>query len=157
MALKDLFKRKKKKAKTLKSAKIKKPASTKKDETDKEKTAAKKTEKEKKETKKTTLPKKEKKRAKSEAFRILKSPHVTERATDLVAKNRYVFNVWKRTNKNEIKKAVEDIYGVDVLNVRIINVPAKKRKLGRIEGERAGYKKAIVRVKEGQKIEILPR
>lgn len=88
---------------------------------------------------------------------ILKGPHVTEKATDLSEKNKYIFKVYSRANKTEIKKAVRDIYGVDVLSVRIINIPARKKRLGRREGWQAGYKKAIVKTKEGQKIEILPR
>lgn len=93
----------------------------------------------------------------SQGYRILKSPHVTEKATDLAGKNQYVFRVFPEANKIETKKAIEDTYGVDVVSVRIINVPAKKRRLGRTKGMKAGYKKAIVRVKEGQKIEVLPR
>jgi len=92
-----------------------------------------------------------------QGYRILKSPHVTEKATDLVEKNQYVFRVFPEANKIEMKKAIEDTYGVDVVSVRMINVPAKKRRLGKTKGVKAGYKKAIVRVKEGQKIEVLPR
>ena len=92
-----------------------------------------------------------------EAYRILKTPHVTEKATDLVKKNQYVFKVYSRANKVEIKKAIEDLYGVDVLGVKVINLPPKRRRLGKIMGWRKGYKKAIVRIKEGQKIEVLPR
>jgi len=93
----------------------------------------------------------------SEAYKILKTPQVTEKATDLVKKNQYVFKVYSRTNKNEVKKAIESVYGVDVISVRVINVPAKRRRLGRQRGWRKGYKKAIVKIKEGQKIEVLPR
>jgi large subunit ribosomal protein L23 len=82
---------------------------------------------------------------------------VTEKATDLVKKNQYVFKVWSGVNKTEIKKAIEDLYGVDVISVKIINVPRKRRRLGRIRGWRKGYKKAIVRIKEGQKIEVMPK
>jgi len=92
-----------------------------------------------------------------EAYRILKTPQVTEKATDLVKKNQYVFKVYSRANKNEVKKAIESVYGVDVISVRIINVPAKRRRLGRQRGWRKGYKKAIVKIKTGQKIEVLPR
>ncbi len=91
------------------------------------------------------------------AYRVLKGPHITEKATDLINKNQYVFEVFPRAGKTEIKRAVEDLYGVNVVSVRIINVPSKKRRLGRIEGERKGYKKAIVKITEGQKIEVLPR
>ena len=82
---------------------------------------------------------------------------MTEKATELAKKNQYVFKVWPRANKVEIKKAIEDIYGVDVVSVKIIKVPRKRRRLGRISGWRKGYKKAIVKIKEGQKIEVLPR
>ena len=68
-----------------------------------------------------------------------------------------MFEVWPETNKTEIKKAVEGVYGVDVIKVKIIKVPRKKRRLGRISGFKQGYKKAIVKIKKGQKIEILPR
>lgn len=88
---------------------------------------------------------------------IIKSPHITEKATDLTKKNQYVFKVEPNANKIEIKKAIEKLYGVDVLSVKIINVPKKRRRLGRISGWRKGYKKAIVRIKEGQKIEVLPK
>ena len=92
-----------------------------------------------------------------EAWKILKSPHVTEKATDLVGKNQYIFKVWPRANKTEVKKAIENIFGVDVVGVRIINVPRRKRRLGRREGFRKGYKKAIAKIRKGQKIEVLPR
>ena len=82
---------------------------------------------------------------------------MTEKATDLTSKNQYIFKVFPGSNKNQVKKAVEDVYGVDVINVNIVNIPKKRRRLGRIEGWRRGYKKAIVRIKEGQKIEVLPR
>lgn len=103
------------------------------------------------------VPKTTKKTKPGEAYRILKTPHVTEKATDLAEKNQYIFKVSSQANKIEVKKAVQGIFGVDVVSVKIINVPAKKRRLGRIEGFRKGYKKAIVRIKEGQKIEVLPR
>ena len=92
-----------------------------------------------------------------EAWRVLKTPQVTEKATGLVGQNQYVFKVWPRANKVETKKAIEDLYGVDVISVKIIKVPRKRRRLGRISGWRRGYKKAIVKIKEGQKIEVLPR
>jgi len=92
-----------------------------------------------------------------EAWKILRTPQVTEKATELAKQNQYVFKVYARANKTEIKKTIEDLYGVDVLDVKIIRVPAKRRRLGRIRGWRKGYKKAIVKIKEGQKIEIMPR
>lgn len=84
---------------------------------------------------------------------ILLSPHVTEKATNQ-GPTQSVFKVDPRANKIEIRKAIESLYHVDVVKVRIINVPKKQRKLGRSQGWKSGYKKALVEVKEGQKIEI---
>lgn len=91
------------------------------------------------------------------AWMVIKEPHITEKATILAEKNEYVFKVFPKANKPEIKKAIEEMYGVEVEDVRIINVHKKRRRRGRVEGWRKGYKKAIVKVKEGQTIEILPR
>jgi len=91
------------------------------------------------------------------AYKVLRVPHVTEKATSLVGKNQYVFKIWSDSNKKEVKKAVESVFGVEVTAVKIINVPKKKRRLGRIKGFRKGYKKAIIRIREGQKIELLPK
>lgn len=100
---------------------------------------------------------KEKKKVYSGAYKSLKAPHITEKATDLTKNNQYIFRVWPKTNKIEIKKSVESIYKVKVVAVKVINVSPRKRKLGKVEGVKKGYKKAIVKVKKGQKIEILPR
>jgi len=97
------------------------------------------------------------KKVSQDAYRILKWPHVTEKATALVGLNQYVFNVYKGANKTAIKKTVEDVYGVKVVSVKIIKIPRKQRRLGRIQGWRQGYKKAIIKLAKGQKIEILPR
>jgi large subunit ribosomal protein L23 len=91
------------------------------------------------------------------AWRVLKMAHVTEKATALAENNRYVFNVYPTINKTQIKKSVEDIYGVNVVSVNIINIPAKRRRLGKTLGWKSGYKKAIVQLKEGQEIELMPR
>ncbi len=92
------------------------------------------------------------------AYKVLASPHVTEKATDLGEKNKYVFKVMPKANKIEIKKAVQDLYGVEVIGVSIINIHRKKTRIGRRrEGWKKGYKKAIVSIKKGQKIEIMPR
>lgn len=91
------------------------------------------------------------------AYRVLVSPHITEKATDLGKENKYVFKVFPKTNKIEIKKAIEGLYGVDVVSVRIINVPRRQRRVGKQMGWRKGYRKAIVKIKKGQKIEIMPR
>ena len=102
--------------------------------------------------------KKSKRKISGVAYRVLVEPHVTEKASDLTERNKYVFKVLPNANKIEIKKAVESLYGVDVSGVRIINIHRKKRRVGRKrEGWKKGYKKAIVKIKKGQKIEIMPR
>lgn len=88
------------------------------------------------------------------SYEVIKEPHISEKSTNLSQENKYVFKVYKETNKPEIKKAVEGIYGVNVLSVNIIKIPKKKRRIGKTEGFRKGYTKAIVELKEGQKIEI---
>ena len=126
----------------------------------KEKPLKEKPSKKKEVVKKTEQLKKEETRKKkgfSESYQVLKAPHITEKATDLAENNQYVFKVWPKSNKIEIKKAIKSIYGVDVLSVRIINIPSKKRRLGKTIGLKRGYKKAIIKIKQGQKIEVLPR
>ncbi len=136
MALKDIFKTKKEEEKKeIKKEKIKK--------------------KERKEKKQEKKQDKKKKSSDDFSYKILKCPHITEKSTILSEDNQYVFEVYNKANKIEIRKAVESLYGVDVLNVQIIKVPRKKRRIGRVSGWRKGYKKAIVRIKEGQKIEDL--
>ncbi|PIU16198.1 50S ribosomal protein L23 [bacterium (Candidatus Gribaldobacteria) CG08_land_8_20_14_0_20_39_15] len=88
---------------------------------------------------------------------VLRVPQITEKAVALQDQNQYVFKVAKGSSKSEVKKAIKEVYGVDVLKVRIINVPAKKKRLGRTSGWQSGYKKAMVAIKKGQIIEILPR
>lgn len=121
--------------------------------------------KEKKVSKKKPSPKKEevkiespkaKKALSPREARMVKFPHITEKSSRLAQENKYVFRVEGWVNKNEAKKAVEKIYGVDVKGVSIVNIPSKKRRLGKYSGWKKGFKKAIVKVKKGQKIEIMP-
>lgn len=99
----------------------------------------------------------ERKKISKVAYRVLKEPHVTEKATDLAGEGQYVFKVYQGANKNEVKKAIEGLYNVEVRDVKVIRVPPKKRRLGRLEGWRKAYKKAVIKLKQGQKIEVLPR
>lgn len=89
----------------------------------------------------------------SDIFTI-KKPHITEKATDLNAIGKYVFMVEPSATKNEIKKALKKIYSVDVVKIQTITRPAKEKKFRSRAGIKVGYKKAIVTLKEGQKIEI---
>lgn len=90
------------------------------------------------------------------AWRILRAPHVTEKSADLANINQYVFKVIGNPAKREVKKAIEETHSVSVKKVRKISVPGKQRRRGRHVGWKPGYKKMIVALKEGDKIEVLP-
>lgn len=90
----------------------------------------------------------------SDAFKILLHPVVTEKTTYLEGDNQYCFEVSPRTNKIEIKKAIEGIFGVHVESVRVANSKGKQVRYGRMSGVRKNRKKAIVTVKKGERIEI---
>ncbi len=85
---------------------------------------------------------------------LIKKPHITEKSTALNKIGKYVFIVEPSATKNEIKKAVKRIYGVDVVKVEIINRPAKRRRFRGQRGRQAGYKKSIVTLKQGQRIDV---
>ncbi len=66
--------------------------------------------------------------------------------------NAYVFRVDRRANKKEIKEAVERGFGVKVVHVRTMTIPGKPKRLNRFEGRTPAWKKAIVKLKEGEQI-----
>jgi large subunit ribosomal protein L23 len=88
------------------------------------------------------------------AYKFLVEPWITEKSHDAMAGNKYIFRVAKDSNKREIKETTENLYNVTVTAVRTINIHRKKRVYGRTSGWKAGYKKAIVTLKEGDKIEL---
>ncbi|MDD4661757.1 MAG: 50S ribosomal protein L23 [Candidatus Pacebacteria bacterium] len=90
----------------------------------------------------------------SEHFNMIKKPCITEKASFLAESNFYTFEIDKRFNKIEVKDFIERKYNVHVELVRIINVPKKPKKRGLIKGFRSGFKKAIVRVKAGEQIDL---
>jgi len=90
----------------------------------------------------------------AEAYGIILNSHITEKVGLMNAENKYVFKVYKKSNKIQIKKAIEKLYKVDVKGVTVISVPSKSRRVGRYEGTKPGYKKAIVTLKEGNKIDV---
>ncbi len=89
----------------------------------------------------------------SGAYRVLRSAHVSERASYLMGMNQYVFVVTDKATKPEIKKQIEKRYHVKVLAVRIVRLPGKMKQIGRRQGFRPGIKKAIIRLAEGDVIE----
>ncbi|HVZ10949.1 MAG TPA: 50S ribosomal protein L23 [Candidatus Paceibacterota bacterium] len=85
--------------------------------------------------------------------RALRHIHVSEKAARLTGLRQYVFNVEPAANKQEIKKQVEKMFNVKVTGVNVVNVPSKKRLIGRYMGTKSGYRKAIVTLAEGYAIE----
>lgn len=91
-----------------------------------------------------------------DSYDIIKAPLLTEKGAKLKeAHNKIVFKVDRDTNKIEIKRAIEEIFNVKVLNVSTIHQKGKKKRFGRKIGKRPDWKKAIVTLKAGEKLEIL--
>ncbi|MBR0417075.1 MAG: 50S ribosomal protein L23 [Firmicutes bacterium] len=84
-------------------------------------------------------------------YDVLLRPVVTERSMDDTADKKYTFIVDKRANKTEIKAAVEEAFGVQVVSVNTANFQGKLKRQGRFEGYTAAYKKAIVKLSESSK------
>lgn len=82
---------------------------------------------------------------------IIIKPIVTENSMDLMADKKYTFVVDKKSNKTEIKNAVEQVFGVKVEKVNTMNMLGKKKRMGVHVGKRADWKKAIVTLTEGSK------
>lgn len=86
---------------------------------------------------------------------IIVKPLITERSVADMEFNKYTFKVDLKANKIDIKHAVEEIFKVKVLDVKTMIVKGKVKRMGRFEGKRPDWKKAIVTLKEGDKIEII--
>lgn len=85
---------------------------------------------------------------------VLVSPHITEKATSLGKENAYVFKISPEANKIMVKQAIKKVYGVTPQKINITYKPSKKRLVRGKFGTRTGFKKAVVYLKEGDKIEI---
>jgi len=88
------------------------------------------------------------------AYQNLVRPIMTEKVSGLGTQNQYVFEVESRTNKVEIKKAIQNIYNVKVQKVNIINICGRTVRYGRNYGRTKNWKKAIVILEAGEKIGI---
>ncbi|QHX36180.1 50S ribosomal protein L23 [Spiroplasma sp. TIUS-1] len=86
---------------------------------------------------------------------VIKKPLLTEKTYASRANNEYAFIVDKKANKVQIKKAFETIFNVKVEEVRTMNYDGKAKRMGKFEGTKASYKKAIIKLKDGEKFEIL--
>ena len=90
-------------------------------------------------------------------FNILQRPIISEKALGLESKGEYVFMVAGHANKSEVKKEVEKKYSVKVERVNMITYQPKKVLLRGRVGSKSGFKKAMVKLLHGHKIELLPK
>ena len=87
-------------------------------------------------------------------FDVLRAPQMTEKTLSLKEEaNQFAFEVDPRANKIQIKESIEKSFKVSVLKVRTMNVRGKKKRLGRYQGLKSSWKKAIITLKEGDTIE----
>jgi large subunit ribosomal protein L23 len=91
---------------------------------------------------------------KMHVYDVLSKPLVTEKNAQLQALGKYVFEVAPKANKHQIKQAVETAFKVNVTAVNVITVPGKQRRIGRQQVLTQSWKKAIVTLKPGDKIEL---
>lgn len=89
-----------------------------------------------------------------EARELIKRPLITEKTTQLMEANKYCFLVDPKANKTEIKRAVEEIFKVKVKAVNTFNLLGKIKRMGRYSGRRPSWKRAIVTLEEGSRIEF---
>lgn len=87
---------------------------------------------------------------------LIHRPIVTEKATVLLEQNKYVFEVIPTASKPEIKAAIEDLFNVKVTSVNTLQLPRKKRRVGKFIGYKPHYKRAIVTLAEGDSITLFP-
>jgi len=88
------------------------------------------------------------------SYDVLRRPIITEKNTLLVGLNKYTFEVARDANKVQIKEAVEKGFKVKVSKVNVIHVPGKMRRAGRMRGMTPSWKKAVVTLVPGDKIEL---
>ena len=86
---------------------------------------------------------------------VIRKPLVTEKSNiGREERNLVTLAVDPRANKHDVKRAVEALFGVSVLDVHTLRMPHKSRRVGRFQGRKTQWKKAVVRLAEGQKIEF---
>jgi large subunit ribosomal protein L23 len=85
---------------------------------------------------------------------VLIAPVVSEKSYSLIEGNKYSFRVHEKAHKTQVRQAVEELFGVKVEGVNILKVQAKPKRRGFHRGQKPGWKKAIVQLREGDSIEI---
>lgn len=89
-----------------------------------------------------------------ELIKLIRQAIVTDKTTKLLENNQYCFYVNHKIDKPKIKQAIEYFFNVKVIKVNTCNMPRKKRKVGRFQGYKAHYKKAIVKLSPDNKIDL---
>ena len=89
----------------------------------------------------------------ADAYKIIKHIYMSEKASMMATFNQYVFKVFPNATKSEIKKKIEKLFNVKVKDVKVLNMPRKRKDIGRHPGFRSGFKKAIVVLEKGHTIE----
>ena len=90
----------------------------------------------------------------NKSYKIIRKPIVTEKATKLSEFNKVVFEVASKSNKYEIKGAIEKLFSVKVKSVNIINIKGKVKRFKGVLGKRKDIKKAVITLEEGNTIDI---
>jgi large subunit ribosomal protein L23 len=85
---------------------------------------------------------------------VLIAPVVSEKSYSLIEGNKYSFRVHDRARKTQIRQAVEELFDVHVKSVNVLKVNPKPKRRGLVAGKKKGWKKAIVELREGERIEI---
>ena len=88
------------------------------------------------------------------AREVLIAPVVSEKSYSLIEDNKYSFRVHEKAHKTQIRQAVEELFDVKVEAVNIVKVPSKPKRRGFSKGKKPGWKKAVVRLRAGDRIEI---
>ena len=89
-------------------------------------------------------------------YQVLLAPHISEKsAMDAEMRGRHTFKVATDASKLEIRNAVEKLFNVQVRSVQVVNVSGKKKRFGQVDGKRSDWKKAIVKLAEGQDIDFV--
>jgi large subunit ribosomal protein L23 len=100
------------------------------------------------------IPRAETKLTRQQMYDIVRAPVITEKATNVSEHNQVVFRVALNATKREVKAAVEGLFNVKVTAVNTIRVMGKMKRFRGRAGQRADYKKAVVTLGEGQRIDV---
>ncbi len=146
MGVLDIFKKRKQKEKQSATKKEVSAVKEKKSETESKKKDEKKQEK--------NIKKAAPREGTGDAYKFLMRPLITEKVADLGMYGKYVFEVSPNANKVEIEKAIKKVYGVHPVKINIVNMGGKRRRFGRVSGQTKDWKKAIITLKPGDKIEV---